>query len=133
MRFSLPKFAPYNMMFLPAHHVDNSGSKETFLRVGGPWFCHRYRQGFLISNLDRVLNVVCFLLGNFPASEFYLPTFRNSVCSIIIGIYLPAHEDGTERSETSTYKIQTPGNYPEESTQHRQGSYVYWTVHRCNS
>ena len=32
--------------------------------------------------------------------------------------YLPAPEDGTECSETSAYKIQTPGNYPEESVQH---------------
>jgi hypothetical protein len=31
--------------------------------------------------------------------------------------YLPAYEDGTECSETSAYKIQTPGNYPEESIQ----------------
>jgi hypothetical protein len=31
--------------------------------------------------------------------------------------YLSAYEDGTERSETSAYKIQTPGNYPEESIQ----------------
>jgi len=29
--------------------------------------------------------------------------------------YLPTYEDGTECSEMSTYKIQTPGNYPEES------------------
>jgi len=28
--------------------------------------------------------------------------------------YLPAYEDGTECSETSAYKIQTLGNYPEE-------------------
>jgi hypothetical protein len=27
-----------------------------------------------------------------------------------------AYEDGTECSETSAYKIQTPGNYPEENT-----------------
>jgi len=27
--------------------------------------------------------------------------------------YLSAYEDGTERSETSEYKIQTPWNYPE--------------------
>ena len=33
---------------------------------------------------------------------------------------LPAHEDGTECSETSAYKIQTPGNYPEESIQHSE-------------
>ena len=31
--------------------------------------------------------------------------------------HLPAYEDVTECSETSAYKIQTPGNYPEESIQ----------------
>jgi hypothetical protein len=33
----------------------------------------------LISNAPHVLNVVCFLLGNSPASEFYVPTFRNTL------------------------------------------------------
>jgi len=58
---------------------------------------------FLISNFRRVLNDICFLLGDSPASEFYMPTFRNtlSMCS-----------------ETSAYKIQAPRNYPEESMQH---------------
>ena len=28
---------------------------------------------------------------------------------------MTAYEDGTEGSETSAYKIQTPGNYPEEN------------------
>jgi hypothetical protein len=32
--------------------------------------------------------------------------------------YLPAYEDGTECSETSAYKFQTPVNYPEENIQH---------------
>jgi len=83
-----------------------------------------------------VFNFVCFLLGNSPASEFYIPTFRNTLslpasqaggcrmtrfekCSGIITqhfsnlviLHLPAHEDGTDYSETSAYKIQTPGNY----------------------
>jgi len=31
--------------------------------------------------------------------------------------YLPAYENGTECSETSSNKIQTPGNYPEEIIQ----------------
>jgi len=31
--------------------------------------------------------------------------------------YLSTYEDGTACSETSAYKIQTPGNYPEESIQ----------------
>ena len=34
---------------------------------------------FLISNFRPVLYVVCFLLGNSPASEFYMPTFRNTL------------------------------------------------------
>jgi len=36
--------------------------------------------------------------------------------------YLQAgrHEDGTECSETSAYKIQPPGKYPEESIQHSE-------------
>jgi len=42
-----------------------------------------YTQQFLyfllISNFCHVLNVVCFLLGNSPASEFYMPTFRNTL------------------------------------------------------
>jgi len=32
-------------------------------------------------------------------------------------VHIPAYEDGTECSETSAYKIQTPGNYPKESIQ----------------
>jgi hypothetical protein len=35
--------------------------------------------------------------------------------------YLSAYEDRTDRgSETSAYKIQTPGSYPEESIQHSE-------------
>jgi hypothetical protein len=37
--------------------------------------------------------------------------------SNLVIIYLLAYEDGTECSETSAYKIQTPGNYPEENIQ----------------
>jgi hypothetical protein len=32
--------------------------------------------------------------------------------------HLPAYEDGTECSETSAFKLQTPGNYPKECIQH---------------
>jgi hypothetical protein len=48
---------------------------------------------FLISNFRLVLNVVCFLLDNSPASEFlYADVSENSVCSI----FTPAYEDGTD-------------------------------------
>jgi len=59
-------------------------------------------------------NVVCFLLGNNTASEFYMPTFRNTLPSSKAGAYhtyLSVKMERTECSETSTYKIQTPGNY----------------------
>ena len=34
--------------------------------------------------------------------------------------YLPMNMEQTRCSETSAYKIQTPGNYPEENIQHRE-------------
>jgi len=48
---------------------------------------------FLILNFRRVLNVVCCLLGNSLASEFYMPTFRNTTHPS----YLSAYEDGRDR------------------------------------
>ena len=86
---------------------------------------------FLISNFRCVLNVVCFLLDNPPTSEFYTLTFRNTLSAPSSWAgrceesHLPDYEDGTERSETSVYKIQTLGNYPEESIQHQ----VYVSSH----
>ena len=46
---------------------------------------------FLISNFSRVLNVVCFRLDNSPASEFYMPTFRNTLSHLHrqVGVHLP--------------------------------------------
>jgi hypothetical protein len=78
---------------------------------------------FLISNFRRVLNVVCFLSGNSSAPEVHMPTFRNTLFHLHMQVgvcritRLPACEDGTECSETSAYKLQTPGNYPKESKQ----------------
>jgi hypothetical protein len=34
--------------------------------------------------------------------------------------HLPAYEDGTECSETSARKLQTPGNYPKENIHHTE-------------
>jgi len=114
----------------------------------------------LISNFCRVLNVVCFLLGNSPASEFYMPTFRNTLSVpssqagrnegwldlkmleylygkrfgssqtlsrihtptfsnlVVLQSSLPVKMEQTECSETSAYKIQMLGNYPEENIQY---------------
>jgi hypothetical protein len=55
-------------------------------------------------------------LGNFQASKFYMPTFRNTVFHLQRRAGVNKMEQ-TECSETSAYKIQTSGNYPEESIQ----------------
>ena len=45
------------------------------------------------------------------------PVWIPQLFSTLVIIYLLAYEDETECSETSAYKIQTPGNYPEENIQ----------------
>jgi hypothetical protein len=45
------------------------------------------------------------------------PTFSKLV---ILCTYPPMKMEQTQCSETSAYKIQTPGNYPEESIQHSE-------------
>ena len=61
----------------------------------------------LIANFRLVLNVVFFLPGESPASEFYIPTFRNTLSHIFFLVTLPTKMEGT-------YKIQTPGNHQKE-------------------
>jgi len=77
----------------------------------------------LLHGYEQIKFVVFFLLGDSPASEFYVPTFWNTLNSIFIGGVCPAYttyEDGTEHSETSAHKIQTPENRPLERIQHSQ-------------
>ena len=61
--------------------------------------------------------ILCFLLGSSPASELYMLTFRNTVCSIFIGRWYTTCRWRWNRqcSETSVYIIQMPGNYPKEN------------------
>jgi hypothetical protein len=46
--------------------------------------------------------------------DLYMKTY---VCFVVCFL-LSAYDDETECSKTSAYKIQMPGNYPEESIQH---------------
>jgi hypothetical protein len=54
---------------------------------------------------EKSLLVVGFLLGNSPASEFYMLTFRKTLFHL---------------HRQVAYKIRTPWNHPEESVQHSQ-------------
>ena len=38
--------------------------------------CRAYTKG---TSNEEVFSIVCFLLGNSPASQFYMPTFRNTL------------------------------------------------------
>ena len=71
-----------------------------------------------ISLLKIHFNVVCFLLGDSPAADLYMPTFRNtlSVPSSKAGVKM----EQIECSETSAYINQTPGNHPKENKQHSE-------------
>jgi hypothetical protein len=56
------------------------------------------------------------------------PKFSNLV---ILHTYPPMKMEQTECPETSAYKIQTPGNYPEESIQHsEQGESLKSRIHQ---
>jgi hypothetical protein len=52
-----------------------------------------------------------------PFSRLNTPTFSHLV---ILHTYPPMKMEQTECSETSAYKIQAPGNYPEESIHHSE-------------
>jgi hypothetical protein len=82
-----------------------------------------------------VWRVVFFLLGNSPASEFYMPTFRNYLFQLQGDVSRknssrdsPASEfcvlptppmkmEQTECFETSAHKIQAPVDHPKERIQ----------------
>jgi len=54
----------------------------------------------LISNFRCVLNVVFFILGDSSASKCYVPTFRNTICSI----FIRGLSRKNNREETCLYK-----------------------------
>jgi hypothetical protein len=62
-------------------------------------------------------------VGVFIREKLWLKIFRAKPFPIkipqhfsnLVILHLSAYEDGKECSETSAYKIQTPGNYPQES------------------
>jgi len=67
-------------------------------------------------------SVVFFLLSDSLATEFYVPIFRNTLWRSSFILVHITYEDGTECSETSAHKFQTPGNHPKERIKYsRQG------------
>jgi hypothetical protein len=80
-----------------------------FLYSDPPPLCH------LPSNWLRLFSSQTFSCTN-------TPTFSTPV---ILHTYLPMNMEKTECSEMLAYKIQTLGNYPEESIQHSEQAKVW--------
>ena len=64
----------------------------------------------------------CILLGDSPASEFYIPTFGNTLFNLHRWCTLDPARWNRQCSQTSAYKIQMPGNHPKEIIQHTEHS-----------
>ena len=79
----------------------------------------KHNRNFGRKNVGCSLHVVYFLLGNSPSSEFYMPTFRNTLFHLHRQVVPMKME---QYSEMLAYKIQTPGNCPEENIQHSEHS-----------
>ena len=58
---------------------------------------------FLISNFCRVLNVVYFVLGNSPVSEFYMPTFHEHSGCFLKPSSFHTHTHTHTHTQTHTY------------------------------
>jgi hypothetical protein len=75
-----------------------------------------------VANYKNCAKTTNLLLNAFlrlipPGSEFYKPTFRNTMFHLYRQVgklftCLPMKMEQTECSETSAYKIQTPGELP---------------------
>jgi hypothetical protein len=66
----------------------------------------------LILNFRFVFNVVFFLLGDSPASDFYVPTFRKTLFHLqwTLSVLSSVKMEQTDYSETSAHNIQMMGN-----------------------
>ena len=86
-----------------------------------------------LSGSNRKFIVSCILfLGDSPASEFYVPTFRNILFHFHRLCTAPFMKmEQTVCSETSASKIQTLGNYPKEIIQHSKHVAIFKSRIHC--
>jgi hypothetical protein len=68
--------------------------------------------GYGLDISEKRISMLCFLPGNSPASEFYMPTFWDTLSHLhrqvgILHTHPPMGMEQTEYSETSAYKIQS--------------------------
>jgi hypothetical protein len=109
------------ILHIQFHACDMSGNRENNFYEDGILSMHACACACVhtCTHTNLIGNIVCFLLRNSLGSEFYMPTF----CLFHLHRQIPnppVKVEQMECYETSAYKIQTPGNYPEESIQHSE-------------
>jgi len=100
-------------------HPDMRSISFTYMPVASMWVVTLHNL-FLYLDPPLPCHPPSYWLRLFSSQTFShinTPTFLNTV---ILYTYPPMKMEQTECSETSAYKIQTLGNYPEESIQHSE-------------
>jgi len=93
-------------------HPDTSHIFFTYPPAASMWVVTLH---YLLCNRTHPYPVTLLSIGSGYSLTKYFPVRVPQQFSNLVILQLPAYEDGTECSETSAYKIQTLGNYPEES------------------
>jgi len=101
-------------------------AKQAAQSVVGVYCCCRLTTSDTFWKEERYINLqdtskpYAFFWVNSPASRF------NTFLKLSHSSYLPTYEDGTECSETSAYKIQTPGELPRKKAYNIQNTAKIW-------
>jgi hypothetical protein len=76
---------------------------------------------FILTHGVTLLLAVCSVTASITSVKLWIRKHVSTVvCFLLGGIYLPMKMEQTECSETLAFKLQTPGNHPEESIQHSE-------------
>jgi hypothetical protein len=98
--------------------VKSAANTKKALYKQGERFKNLRKNTMLISNFRLVLNLLCILLGNSPASDCGLPMFRNPLSVPSSRAGCKAFEDGTDRGFRNVGKPQSnAGKYRKEYIQ----------------
>jgi len=106
-------------LYHPMAHPNTHSTSFTYVPVAAMWVL-TLQSLFLYSDLPLPCHPPSYWLRLFSSQTFYhiiTPTFANLV---MLHISPPMKMEQTVCSETSAYKISTPGNYPEEIIQHSE-------------
>jgi hypothetical protein len=109
----------FGTLYHPMVHPNTRPISFTYMPMASIWVITLHSL-FLYSDLPLLCHPPSYwlrLFSNQTFSRINIPTFSTPV---ILHTYLPMKMEQTECSEMSGYKIQTPGNYLEESIQHSE-------------